>query len=133
MSDDGEPHGTAGKPILNVLLYSEIGEIVAVVTRYFGGTKLGTGGLVRAYSGGVKNALAGLSVIEKRDIEILNVIIDYSKVNIVKQMFESYQTEIIYEEYGADVSFQVEISKSEVEGFLKALTDLTNGDVVIVP
>ena len=50
MSDDGEPHGTAGKPILTVLLHSEIGEIVAVVTRYFGGTKLGKGGLVRAYS-----------------------------------------------------------------------------------
>jgi putative IMPACT (imprinted ancient) family translation regulator len=56
MSDDGEPHGTAGKPILTVLLHSEIGEIVAVVTRYFGGTKLGTGGLVRAYSGSVKKS-----------------------------------------------------------------------------
>ncbi|MEH6457607.1 MAG: YigZ family protein, partial [Cocleimonas sp.] len=53
MSDDGEPHGTAGKPMLNVLLHSDIGEIVAVVTRYFGGTKLGPGGLVKAYSGSV--------------------------------------------------------------------------------
>ena len=133
MSDDGEPHGTAGKPILSVLLYSEIGEIVAVVTRYFGGTKLGTGGLVRAYTGGVKNALAGLSVIEKRDIVTLNVIVDYSKVNIVKQLFEAYHAEIIHEEYGADVSFQVAISKSDEEGFAKTLTDLTGGDVVLLP
>lgn len=133
MSDDGEPHGTAGKPILTVLLYSEIGEIVAVVTRYFGGTKLGTGGLVRAYAGGVKNALAGLAVTEKRDIVILNVIVDYSKVNIVKQMYESYQAEIIHEEYGTDVSFQVEIPKNDEQGLVKALTDLTGGDVVILP
>jgi uncharacterized YigZ family protein len=133
MSDDGEPHGTAGKPILTVLLYSEIGEIVAVVTRYFGGIKLGTGGLVRAYSGGVKNALAGLAVTEKRDIVTLNVIVDYSKINIVKQMFESYQAEIIHEEYGTDVSFQVEISKNDEPCLVKALTDLTGGDVVLLP
>ena len=57
MSDDGEPHGTAGRPMLNVLHHSGVGDLTAVVTRYFGGTKLGKGGLVRAYSGGVQRAL----------------------------------------------------------------------------
>ena len=65
MSDDGEPHGTAGRPMLTVLLHSEIGDICAVVTRYFGGTLLGKGGLVKAYSGGVQLALATLPLQEK--------------------------------------------------------------------
>ena len=133
MSDDGEPHGTAGKPILTVLLYSEVGEIAAVVTRYFGGTKLGTGGLVRAYSSGVKNALAELSVTEKRDVVTLNVIVDYSNVNIVKQMFESCHAKILQEAYESDVAFQVEISKSDESRFVKTLTDLTGGEIVFVP
>ena len=60
MSDDGEPHGTAGKPMLTVLLHSGVGNICAVVTRYFGGTLLGKGGLVKAYSGGIKLALEDL-------------------------------------------------------------------------
>jgi len=94
MSDDGEPHGTAGKPILTVLLHSEIGEIVAVVTRYFGGTKLGTGGLVRAYSGSVKNALAGLSIKEKRNVITLTAIFDYSKILAVRQMIESFNKDL---------------------------------------
>ena len=77
MSDDGEPHGTAGKPMLNVLLHSDIGEIVAVVTRYFGGTKLGSGGLVKAYSGSVKNSLEGLLLIEKRQLVSLILNFEY--------------------------------------------------------
>ncbi len=131
MSDDGEPHGTAGKPILSVLLHSEIGEIVAVVTRYFGGTKLGTGGLVRAYSGSVKNALAGLSVKEKRDVLSLTVIFDYSKITAVKRMIKSFNSEIIEENYGADVSLKVEIPKNSEDHFTCAITDLTGGEILI--
>jgi uncharacterized YigZ family protein len=131
MSDDGEPHGTAGKPMLAVLLHSGIGEIVAVVTRYFGGTKLGTGGLVRAYSGAVRNALAELSVKEKRDVLSLTVILDYSNINAVKQMIESFHSEIVEENYGADVLFKIEIPKSNKESFIRAVTDLTGGKIRI--
>ncbi len=67
MSDDGEPHGTAGRPMLTVLMHSGVGEIAAVVTRYYGGTKLGTGGLVRAYSAAVQEALARLERRERVD------------------------------------------------------------------
>lgn len=131
LSDDGEPHGTAGKPILTVLLHSEIGEIVAVVTRYFGGTKLGTGGLVRAYSGSVKNALAGLSIKEKRDVITLTAILDYSKVTAVRQMIESFNSEIIEAKYEADVSFKIELPKNNKDSFIHAITDLTGGEILI--
>jgi uncharacterized YigZ family protein len=130
-SDDGEPHGTAGKPILTVLLHSEIGEIVAVVTRYFGGTKLGTGGLVRAYSGSVKNALAGLSIKEKRDVITLTAILDYSRIIAVRQMIETFNSEIIEEKYEADVSFKIELPKNNKESFIRAITDLTRGEILI--
>ncbi|MGD9357978.1 MAG: YigZ family protein, partial [Desulfobacterales bacterium] len=130
MSDDGEPHGTAGKPILTALLHSEIGEIVAVVTRYFGGTKLGTGGLVRAYSGSVKNALAGLSIKEKRDVITLTAILDYSKIAAVKQMIESFNSKIIEAKYEADVSFKIELPKNDKDRFLHVIRDLTGGEVL---
>jgi uncharacterized YigZ family protein len=132
ISDDGEPHGTAGKPILSVLLHSDIGEIVAVVSRYFGGTKLGTGGLVRAYSGSVKNALAGLSVKEKRDDISLTVILDYSKITGVKQIIESFNSEIIEEKYEADVSFKIELPKNSEDSFLRAIKDLTGAEIHII-
>ena len=131
MSDDGEPHGTAGKPILTVLLHSEIGEIVAVVTRYFGGTKLGTGGLVRAYSGSVKNALAGLPITEKMDIVTITAILDYSKIIAVRQMIESFNSEIIEEKYQADVSFKIELPKNNKDSFIHAITNLTGGEILI--
>ena len=132
MSDDGEPHGTAGKPMLSVLLHSEIGEIAAVVTRYFGGTKLGTGGLVRAYSGSVKNALAGLSVKEKREVISLTVILDYSQITGVKQAIESFNSEIVEEKYEADVFFKIELPKNDEDSFIRAITDLTGGGIQII-
>ena len=131
MSDDGEIHGTAGKPILSVLLHSDIGEIVAVVTRYFGGIKLGTGGLVRAYSSSVKNALAGLSVKEKRDVISLTVIFAYSRITVVRKMIESFDSEITEENYGADVSFTIELPKNNKDSFIHAITDLTRGEILI--
>src|SRR4051812_12319940 len=67
MSDDGEPHGTAGRPMLTVLTHCGVGEIAAVVTRYYGGTKLGTGGLVKAYGGAVQHALLTLPTRERVD------------------------------------------------------------------
>ena len=132
LSDDGEPHGTAGKPILSVLLHSDIGEIVAVVTRYFGGTKLGTGGLVRAYSGSVKNALDGLPVKEKKEVISLTLMLDYSKITGFKQIIESFNSEIIEEKYEADVTFIIELPKSNEDSFIRAITDLTGGDIQIV-
>ncbi len=131
MSDDGEPHGTAGKPILSVLLHSQIGEIVAVVTRYFGGTKLGTGGLVRAYSSSVKNAIAGLSITEKKDVLSLTVTFDYSKLSAAKLLIGSFNCEIIEENYETKVSLKIEIPKANIDSFTRAITDLARGEILI--
>ncbi len=86
MSDDGEPHGTAGRPMLNVLLHSGVGDMVAVVTRYFGGVLLGTGGLVKAYSGGVQLALASLPVVERVPRADLTVVLDYSAITPLQRL-----------------------------------------------
>ena len=132
MSDDGEPHGTAGRPMLTVMLHSEIGEIVAVVTRYFGGTKLGKGGLVRAYSGSVKNALKGLNVKPKRHVLLLTVNLGYSNITVAKQVMSSFGSEIIEENYAADVSFKIKLPRENESRFIRAITDLTGGDIEIV-
>ena len=86
MSDDGEPHGTAGRPMLNVLSHSGVGDIAAVVTRYYGGTKLGKGGLVRAYSGGVKLALASLPLLERVARRRVRLLLDYTAVTLLRRL-----------------------------------------------
>ena len=131
MGDDGEVHGTAGKPMLSVLLHSGIGEIAVVVTRYYGGTKLGTGGLVRAYSGAVKSALAEVAVKEKRDVIRLTVTLDYSGATAVRRMIESFDAQIIEEDYAADVSLRIELPKDKRDSFIRAIRDSTRGEARI--
>ncbi len=131
MSDDGEPHGTAGKPMLNVLLHSDIGEIVAVVTRYFGGTKLGPGGLVKAYSGSVKNALEGISVFQKRQMTQWQISFAYPHINAIKLLIESYEGELLEEKYQENILMTVEVPEASSEDFIQTITDLCSGDINI--
>lgn len=131
MSDDGEPHGTAGKPMLNMLLHADVGEISAVVTRYFGGTKLGTGGLVRAYSGMVKLGLETLPTREKITPVRLEVVIDYSAVTLFKRMLPDYEIKVLEENFGADAAFVVEMPKEHAEAFSAAVVELTNGNALL--
>ena len=131
MSDDGEPHGTAGKPMLNVLMHADVGEVAAVVTRYFGGTKLGTGGLVRAYGGMVKLGLETLPTREKITPVRLEVIIDYSSVTLFKRMLPDYEIKVLEENFGADAAFVVEMPKEHAESFSAAVVELTNGNALI--
>ena len=131
MSDDGEPHGTAGKPMLNVLMHADVGEVAAVVTRYFGGTKLGTGGLVRAYSGMVKLGLETLPTREKITPVRLEVVIDYSAVTLFKRMLPEYEIKVLEENFGADAAFVVEMPKEHAENFSAAVVELTNGTALI--
>jgi uncharacterized YigZ family protein len=131
VSDDGEPHGTAGRPMLTVLLHSGVGEIVAVVTRYFGGTLLGKGGLVKAYSGGVQFALESLPLIEKVPKAELLVVIDYANVTPVQRMLPDYEASVLSEEYAIDVTYHLEIPVEHVERFTADLAELTNGQALV--
>jgi len=130
-SDDGEPHGTAGRPAYTVLLHSGVGDIVAVVTRYFGGTKLGKGGLVKAYSDGVKLALETLPLAEHRVTADLEVVIPYTFVTPLQRMLSDYEARILNEEYGADASYRLRLPEEHVAPFTEALIGLTNGAALV--
>lgn len=127
MSDAGEPHGTAGRPMLNVLLHSGVGDIVAVVTRYFGGTLLGTGGLVKAYSGGVQLGLQTLPVVEKVAMNEVMVVIDYSAVTPFQRLLPEYEAEVLRQEFAADATFVLKLPAEKVDGLTAHVVELTNG------
>ena len=127
MSDDGEPHGTAGKPMLSTLMHSDVGEIAVVVTRYYGGTKLGTGGLVRAYSSMVNLVLESLPTKEKVETVALTVTIPYQSVTLFKRMLPGFEAEIENEEFSADAAFSLVMPVEHVPSFTKQLAKLTDG------
>ncbi len=131
LSDAGEPHGTAGRPMLTVLLHANVGDICAVVTRYFGGILLGKGGLVKAYSGGVQLALQTLPIIEHVPQAVLLAVIDYTNVTPFKRMLPEYEVEIIQEEYATDVTYHVKLPVEKVDPFTQAVIELTSGQALI--
>ena len=131
MSDDGEPHGTAGRPMLTVLLHSGIGDIVAVVTRYFGGTLLGTGGLVKAYSGGVQLALQTLPTTERVSRAEITVVIDYAAVTLFHRLLPAYEADILAQEFAVDATFRVRLPQEHLTQFTDRLVELTNGQVLV--
>lgn len=127
MSDDGEPHGTAGKPMLNTMLHADVGEIAIVVTRYFGGTKLGTGGLVRAYSSMVNAALENLPTKEKVDTVTINATISYQAVTLFKRMLPEFEAEAIEEIFAEDATFTLVMPEEHLPTFTTKLAELTDG------
>lgn len=129
MSDDGEPTGTSGPPILAVLRGSEIGDIVMVVTRYFGGTKLGTGGLVRAYSEAAHVAINQLPVEAKIEKRLLGLEVPYSLFEQTKLLIYQYGGEIEDETFAADVTLIVRFAVSNISQFTDAIVDLSAGRV----
>ena len=131
MSDDGEPHGTAGRPMLTVLLHAGIGDVTAVVTRYFGGTLLGTGGLVKAYSGGVQLALATLPTVERVPSATLDLVVDYAAITPLQRMLPAYEATIVSQEFGVDAGYRIKLPLEQVDAFQAALLELTNGQAII--
>lgn len=129
-SDDGEPNGTAGKPILNVLLGSGIGEITAVVTRYFGGIKLGTGGLVRAYGGCVNHALEELERGEKIPEVVISGTSDYSFQGMIEQILKSYRVLDLKKEFNQQVNWEIRMDGREAPLAISEITDKTSGRVI---
>jgi len=133
MSDDGEPHGTAGRPMLTTLLHGGVGEVVAVCTRYFGGVKLGTGGLSRAYSGAVNHALETLPTVEKVDRVRLRVTLSYPDVDGFRRLAEGSDVAIEDETFAADVTFAVGVPLPGRTAFEAAVAELTQGRGRIEP
>ncbi len=131
MSDDGEPHGTAGRPMLTVLLHSGIGDITAVVTRYFGGTLLGKGGLVKAYSGGVQYALESLPLAERVEKVTLTVVIDYASLTLFQRMLPDFEADILAETFAADITYRLALPAAGLDAFSEAVIGLTNGQALI--
>ena len=132
MSDDGEPSGTAGRPMLAVLLGSGIGDVVVVVTRYFGGTKLGTGGLVRAYAGGVKAVLAALTVQEKIARTTLTVRGPYRWVTPLERWLPEFEATIADQEFAADVLWRLSLPEEQAHACAAALVDRSHGEIQVV-
>jgi uncharacterized YigZ family protein len=129
LSDDGEPHGTAGRPMLTVLLHSGLGEIAAVVTRYYGGTKLGTGGLVKAYGGAVQEALELLPTTERVETATVAFAVPYGTVGALQQLLPAVEGEILDQGYGAEVEYRVRLPLLQLPALEKSVLDLTRGAV----
>ena len=127
MSDDGEPHGTAGRPMLEALLHSGVGEIAAVVTRYYGGAKLGKGGLQRAYSGGVQRALESLPLTERVRRVSVAVAVEYPARDAVFRAAAEIDAVIESEEYGADVRLRVAVPEGALADFRHLVAEVTSG------
>ena len=128
-SDDGEPSGTAGRPMLEVLTGSGIRNIAVVVTRYFGGVLLGTGGLVRAYSGAVKMALEQCETITRRYGVQMLIKTDYNGVGKIQYLLGSKDVVIQDSVYAADVQMTVLVPIEEYDRLCKELVETTNGRV----
>ena len=131
-SDDGEPQGTAGQPMLNVFQKEQITDVVCVATRYFGGILLGAGGLVRAYTRSAKDALdaAGVSAV-RRWVE-LSIPCGYNLFARIQQEVESAQGVVTDTEYGADVTVKALLPEEGAEDFAAHITDITAGSVAAV-
>ncbi|NVD05801.1 YigZ family protein [Vibrio sp. JPW-9-11-11] len=130
-SDDGEPSGTAGKPILAQLSGSGVGEITAVVTRYSGGIKLGTGGLVKAYGGGVQQALKSLQTIEKKITTQLLLELDYGFMPILHALLTQFSADQVSADYSDQVKLVVEIELRHVSDFTQTIVNKSGAKVAV--
>ena len=131
MSDDGEPKGTAGAPMHRVLTHCGIGEILVVVTRYFGGVKLGTGGIVKAYSAATRSVLDGVETVIVRSMKTVNLRFGYDRMDGVERWVRREGGEMGDAVYAEDIRLSVTLPESGVEAALARLVDGTAGNVVI--
>ena len=126
-SDDGEPAQTAGRPMLDVLLREGSTNVAVVVTRYFGGVLLGTGGLVRAYQSATQAGLAASKIIEKRQGKKLIIHTDYNGLGKLQYLFGQQKTAILDTEYAADVVLTILVPLEQKDFLYKEITEQTNG------
>ena len=135
MSDDGEPSGTAGRPALDVLRGRGCTNTVLTITRWFGGTLLGTGGLVKAYGNGAKGVLAAADaaglfeeLVAKKSFTFTT---DYSLYKLIKNNLELFHISNLTEDFGTEISITGEIHESEYQTFISKLLDISNGKILV--
>ncbi len=131
-SDDGEPSGTAGRPALAVLTGSGLGDAGVVITRYFGGTKLGTGGLVRAYSDAVRQVLEGLPHAEKVQTHTIMVAAPYGWYERLQALIRSHHGKVLDQELAADITLTAQLPVDDFTAFETNLTDSSHGSLQAV-
>ncbi|MDO5521178.1 MAG: YigZ family protein [bacterium] len=125
-SDDGEPSGTAGKPILDVLLGEDVHNALIIVTRYFGGTLLGTGGLVRAYQGASKAGLLSSQIITKKSGSKILIKTDYNNVGKIQYIFGQMEIDVLESEYTDEVQFTIAVEASVSPSLEKKIQEATS-------
>src|SRR5215212_12234795 len=131
MTDDGEPPGTAGRPVMAVLKGSGLGDVALVITRYFGGTLLGTGGLVHAYGDAAKAVLAILPRMEKIDRRELRVTLPYAAYDPARRLVATHAGSILEETFAADVALRVSLPLVEMAAFSTQLGEITAGQALL--
>ena len=129
LSDDGEPHGVAGKPMLTTIQHGGIGDIPAVVTRYFGGTKLGMGGMVKAYTQAVKTALEQLTVTEKISWIELSIKIGYPLLDNIERLLPEFEVELIDKQFTEQIRLDLKLPEENLSRLQTRLTDLSSGQI----
>ena len=130
-SDDGEPSGTAGVPMLEVLRRRELTDVVAVVTRYFGGIKLGGGGLIRAYGSSVSEGLNAVGIVERIAHDLVEITVDYTWLGKLENELRATEHIIDQIHYLDHVKIDVWVEETAVPAFLEWMTNLTNGQALL--
>jgi len=129
VNDDGEPSGTAGRPILNVLLSHELTNILVVVVRYFGGTLLGVPGLINAYKSAAQDAINQALIVDKTVNDIYRVHFDYLQMNEIMRIMKEQQLNILHQDFGNDCSLTFEIRQGEVNTTLAKMQQVDGAKV----
>ncbi|MEZ5360522.1 MAG: YigZ family protein [Candidatus Zixiibacteriota bacterium] len=126
-SDDGEPTGTAGLPIYRVITGRNLKNIIAIVVRYFGGTKLGTGGLTRAYSDATMAMLENAKIVERLICDRVSFTLPFTYYDRLMRIIDADKFAIVKQDFAEDVSMSLEIRKSKTDGFVSRMIELTGG------
>lgn len=131
MSDAGEPSGTAGRPALTVVKGSGMGDVTVVIVRYFGGTKLGTGGLVKAYTEAAQLALAALPLTEKVERKSVRITVPYHYYELCQRLIGTYHGHVDSEEFGTEINLQLTFMVDDLPAFQGAVSEATHGKITL--
>jgi uncharacterized YigZ family protein len=129
LDDDGEPSGTAAKPIYNVLVHKELFNVLAVVVRYWGGTKLGAGGLTRAYGQAISDAFKNAELAPIEILSELQLVVNFADESTLRRLCESYQANILQVDYAEQAILHIELKSNQIDDFYRDAHNLMRGSI----